>query len=157
MFVGAYLKLIKKCDFIEYNARPPGGGLVGLNELDVIGFDFKSKTVYLCEVTTHISGILYGDGNKSTVAKILAKHERQKGYGQQYLSDFNTKIYMFWSPNVAKGYITNELNTVSELQLIINDEYTKCVDELRELARKQTHESGNPFFRTSQILEHLKR
>jgi hypothetical protein len=49
------------------------------------------------------------------------------------------------------------LNTVSELQLIINDEYTKCVDELRELARKQTHDSGNPFFRTLQILEHLKR
>jgi hypothetical protein len=55
--VGVYLKLIKKCDFIEYNARPSGGGLVGLNELDVIGFDFKSKTVYLCEVTTHISGL----------------------------------------------------------------------------------------------------
>ncbi|MDD5659927.1 MAG: hypothetical protein PHR39_07990 [Actinomycetota bacterium] len=31
--VGAYLKVIKKCDFIDYNARPPGGGLEGLNEL----------------------------------------------------------------------------------------------------------------------------
>jgi hypothetical protein len=31
--VGAYLKVIKKCDFIDYNARPPVGGLEGLNEM----------------------------------------------------------------------------------------------------------------------------
>ena len=35
--VGAYLKIIKECDFVDYNVRQPGGGLEGLNELDVIG------------------------------------------------------------------------------------------------------------------------
>ncbi len=25
--VGAYLQLIEECDFIDYNVRPPGGGL----------------------------------------------------------------------------------------------------------------------------------
>jgi hypothetical protein len=25
--VGAYLKIIKKCDFVDYNVRSPGGGL----------------------------------------------------------------------------------------------------------------------------------
>ena len=54
--VGAYLKIIKGCDFLDYNVRPPGGGLEGLNELDVVGLDFKNKIVYLCEVTTHIRG-----------------------------------------------------------------------------------------------------
>jgi len=30
--VGAYLQLIEECDVIDYNVRPPGGGLEGLNE-----------------------------------------------------------------------------------------------------------------------------
>ncbi len=68
--VGAYLKVIKNCDFIDYNVRFPGGGLKGLGELDVIGLDFKNKSAYLCEVTTHIRGLLYKD-NITTVEKIL--------------------------------------------------------------------------------------
>ena len=48
--VGACLKLLKECDFVDYNVRRPGGGLVGLDELDVMGLDFKNKTAYLCEV-----------------------------------------------------------------------------------------------------------
>jgi len=33
--VGAHLQLIEECDFVDYNVRPPGGGLKGLSELDV--------------------------------------------------------------------------------------------------------------------------
>jgi len=80
--VGAYLKVIKKCDIIDYNARPPGGGLEGLNELDVVGLDFKNKSVYLCEVTTHIRGILYKD-NKTTIVTIKKKYEKQKEYASK--------------------------------------------------------------------------
>lgn len=54
---GAYLKLVLGCDFIDYNVRPPGGGLEGLGELDVVGLDFKAQTAYLCEVTTHVRGL----------------------------------------------------------------------------------------------------
>ena len=75
--VGAHLKIIKKCDFVDYNVRSPVGGLEGLNELDVVGLDFKNKTAYLCEVTTHIRGVLYKD-NITTVKKINIKYERQK-------------------------------------------------------------------------------
>ncbi len=75
--VGAYLKIIIKCDFVDYNVRPPVGGLEGLNELDVVGLDFKNKTAYLCEVTTHITGFLYKD-NKTTIEKIKKKYKRQK-------------------------------------------------------------------------------
>jgi len=42
--VGAYLKIIEECDVIDYNVRVPGGGLEGLNELDVVGLDFKNQT-----------------------------------------------------------------------------------------------------------------
>ena len=74
--VGAYLKLIVGCDFVDYNVRVPGGGLAGLNELDVVGMDFGSSTAYLCEVTTHIRGMLYKN-NRETVDRIKRKHSHQ--------------------------------------------------------------------------------
>jgi len=154
--VGAYLKVIKKCDFIDYNARPPVGGLEGLNELDVVGLDFKNKSVYLCEVTTHIRGILYKD-NKNTIVKIKKKFGKQKEYAEKYLLDFPKRYYMFWSPVVPKGYITEELKKIDGLEVVINERYAKCIDELREKAKKSTNDVGNPFFRILQILEHLRR
>jgi len=154
--VGAYLKIIKRCDFVDYNVRFPGGGLEGLNELDVVGLDFKRKIAYLCEVTTHIRGLLYKD-NITTVEKIKTKYDKQKEYADKYLSDFPDRCFMFWSPVVPKGYITEELKKINGLELIINEKYTQCIDELREKARKLTNDIGNPFFRMLQILEHLRK
>ena len=154
--VGAYLKIIKGCDFVVYNVRPPGGGLKGLNELDVVGMHFQTKTAYLCEVTTHIRGLLYRN-NKTTVERIRKKLQIQKDYASQYLGDFPTRHYMFWSPVVPVGYITTNLGKIPDLELVINQEYTKCIVELKEQARNLTHDVGNPFFRTLQIMEHLKR
>ena len=31
------------CGVVDYNARPRGGGLIGLGELDVIGFDYSGR------------------------------------------------------------------------------------------------------------------
>jgi len=153
--VGAYLKLKLDCDFVDYNVRPPGGGLKGLNELDVIGLDFKSNTVYLCEVTTHIRGMLHTD-NKTTVERIRKKHERQKTYASEHLGNFGTVHYMLWSPVVPVGYITEHLARIESLESIINGEYKRRIEELRELARVTTHDTQNPFFRILQILEHLR-
>ncbi|MEK3910241.1 hypothetical protein [Paenibacillus sp. FSL H7-0331] len=155
LIVGAYLKQIEGCDFIEYNARPRGGGIKGLDELDVIGMNFVTKTAYLCEVTTHLLGALYID-NKTTVEKISKKHLKQKEYAENYLKSFEHIRFMFWSPYVPVGYITNGLATLPELELIINKEYTSKINELKELARTTTNDSGNDFFRALQILEHLK-
>ena len=153
--VGAYLKMIVGCDVIDYNVRVPGGGLEGLNELDVIGLNFRDQTAYLCEVTTHLRGTLYVD-NIKTVERIRKKHERQRSYAEKYLTLFPGRHYMFWSPYVPEGYITNELKKTEELDLIINKRYTACVEELRIQARNSTHETGNLFFRILQILEHLR-
>lgn len=153
--VGAYLKVIKKCDFVDYNVHSPVGGIEGLGEMDVIGLDFKNKTVYLCEVTTHILGTLYND-NPTTVTKIKEKYERQKEYASKYLTDFPTRHYMFWSPVVPEGYITNELDKIDGLEMVINLKYTQCIEELRAQAKVLTHNLENPFFRVLQILEHLK-
>jgi hypothetical protein len=153
-FVGAYLQLKLDCDVIDYNVRPPGGGLEGLEEMDVIGIDLKSHHAYLCEVTTHIRGLLYVD-NRTTVDRIKKKHERQKRYGAKYLENFQCQ-YMFWSPVVPVGYITEGLSHLPELELVINGKYKRRIEELRVLARETTHDSRNPVFRVLQILEHMR-
>jgi Holliday junction resolvase-like predicted endonuclease len=153
--VGAYLKAKLECDVVDYNVRPPGGGLEGLGELDVIGLDFTTSTAYLCEVTTHIRGLLYKN-NRETVARITKKHERQKWYAQLYLSNFEVIRYMFWSPVVPVGAVTEGLSQLPELELIINVNYTEKVRELEALAKDSTHDAGNPFFRMLQIMTHLR-
>jgi hypothetical protein len=153
--VGGYLKVIKQCDFVDYNVRMPGGGLKGLSELDVVGLDFKTKTAYLCEVTTHIRGLLYGN-NQTTVEKIKQKHEVQKEYAELLLKDFPNRVYMFWSPYVPEGYITTELRKIDTLQLVINKDYTHCIEEMRKFAAENTNDLGNPFLRMLQILERLR-
>ena len=155
--VGAYLKLELDCHFVDYNVRSSSGGLAGLSELDVVGLNFTNKTAYICEVTTHIQGLLYGSGNKETIEKIRSKHQRQIDYANQYLTDFPKKHFMFWSPVVPKGLLTKALGEIETLELVINETYTECVDALRKRAKETTHDIGNPFFRTLQILEHLRR
>ena len=153
--VGAYLKLCLGCDFVDYNVRPPGGGLEGLEELDVLGLNFDQDAAYLCEVTTHIGGLLYVS-NTETIARIKKKHRRQKQYARKYLCKFGHVHYMFWSPVVPKGALTRGLATIRGLEVVINGDYKQRVDELRDLARETTHDTKNPVFRTLQILEHLR-
>jgi hypothetical protein len=153
--VGAYLQLEEGCDFVDYNIRPPGGGLEGLGELDVVGLNFKTKTAYVCEVTTHIRGVLYKN-NQETVERVKKKHERQKKYASENLSNFKTIKFQFWSPVVPRGYITENLEKVKGLELIINGEYKKRIIQLQEKARDTTHDAKNPIFRVLQILEHLR-
>src|SRR5579859_5773540 len=121
--VGAYLRLIEECDVIDYNARPPGGGLEGLGELDVIGFNFKSQTVYLCEVATHLDGLLIGDNAATTVETIRRKYKRQQDYSNKFLTLFSTHRFMFWSPKVTNKTILEGLKTLEGLELVINGTY----------------------------------
>lgn len=154
--VGAYLKVIEQCDVISYNARPKGGGLEGLEELDVVGLRFGDSTAFLCEVTTHIGGILYKD-NRTTVRRITEKHERQRKYARRDLKNFENTRFQFWSPNVPRGYVTEHLAALEPgLELVINGEYARRVERLREAARERKNNEGNDVFRLLQILEHLR-
>ena len=155
--VGAYLKLIKECDFVEYNVRRPGGKLAGLNELDVMGLDFGNKTAYLCEVTTHLDGLQYKSGKRTTTQNIRNKYDKLREYADNHLpSVFPKRHFMFWSPIVGAG-LEIELKKIQGLELVINDKYSACVDELLERAGKVTYDTNNPAFRMLQILEHLRR
>lgn len=153
--VGAYLKLIIGCDFVDYNVRVQGGGLPGLNELDVIGIQFEKNTAYLCEVTTHLRGTLYRN-NQETVKRVEDKYARQKAYAKKYLSQFDCHEFMFWSPYVPKGYITSNLEKLDGLELVINGKYTRRVEELLNKARNEKQDTGNPVFRVFQILGSLR-
>ncbi len=154
--VGAYLKLELACDVVDYNVRPPGGGKAGLHELDVVGYDFANKRAYLCEVTTHIRGLLYGGGNKNTVDVVRAKHQRQRDYAASRLRHFGDIRYHFWSPYVPVGYLTSELKKIEGLELFINARYRTCVEQLRSRAKREKHDAMNPVFRVLQILEAMR-
>ncbi len=121
----------------------------------MLGLDPDSGRAYLCEVTTHIRGLLYGS-NKETISRIRKKHARQREYASKHLSTFPKITFMFWSPVVPVGYLTERLPQIEGLQVVINHEYAAKVDELRSLARTATHDTGNDFFRVLQILEHLR-
>lgn len=153
--VGAYLKLIEGCDFVDYNVRTPGGGRASLNELDVVGISFEKSTAYLCEVTTHLRGLLYV-GNKQTIERVQKKHRWQREYAQGYLQQFQHHEFMFWSPYVPEGYLTTRLAEIEGLQVIINRECKRRVDTLMGKARKERQDTGNPVFRVFQLLGSLR-
>ena len=153
--VGAYLQIVEECDVVDYNVRPPGGGLEGLGELDVIGLNFKTNTAYFCEVTTHIRGLLYKN-NQESISRVRKKYGRQKEYATRYKDNFQNHKFMFWSPYVPRGYLTSGLTEISGLELIINGEYKSRVDQLRTIAKTATHDARNPFFRMLQIMENMK-
>jgi len=152
--VGAYLQIKLDCDVVDYNVRPRGGGLAGLEEIDVVGFNHREHKAHLCEVTTHIQGLLYKD-NPTTIARISKKYERQKKYGKEYLHGFQCEC-MFWSPVVPVGYLTDGLSKLSGLQLIINGVYKRRIEELQAQARIDTHDARNPFYRMLQIMGHMR-
>ena len=77
---------------------------------------------------------------------------------------------MLWSPIVKNQGVSakhNQLNDVNEikdklkeqygceLELVINHAYKKCLDQLREYAKKETKELKSPVLRLMQIEEKL--
>ncbi len=155
--VGACLQLKFGCDFISYNVRPRESGLAGLAEIDVVGLNFVQHIAYLCEVTTHLGGLLYGSSYDYSAKKIGEKYARLQIYAKKNLDEYPTIKYMFWCPRVPRGRLTSLLDKIEEkgLELVINDNYKENVEYLRSEARKTTRDIGNPFFRALQILEHL--
>ena len=154
--VGAYLKLVEECDVVDYNVREPGGGLAGPNELDVVGFRFHDKAAFMCEVTTHVRGLLIGASTAETVKKVHEKLKKQQDYAEKHFSGFDHK-YMFWSPNVPKGRLFHQLNNIDDrLQLVVNGEYKAAIEKLKEKARQAKQPTQNPAFRLLQILESMR-
>ena len=148
--VGAYLKQIEKCDLVDYNVRPPGGRLEGLNEFDVLGLRFCDNTAFMCEVTTHLRGMNY-----SNVDRVRKKFEKQQQFAKQYFPKFKC-TFMFWSPYVPRGTRLNQLNAIGGLEVIANCKFKRRVEELKTEAREGKQITQNPAFRLLQILESMR-
>ncbi len=161
--VGAYLKLIEKCDYIDYNVRPIESGRAGQSELDVIGIKLtkNEEKIFLCEVSTHLDGLVYGSNYTETIKKIKEKYERQQDYRKKYIPGHYKECYMFWSPVVLPKLEdmikAEEDKKLKGLEFIKNNDYFEKIEQLRKIAVSKTKDFGNPFFRTLQILEHLRK
>lgn len=176
--VGAYHKIVTDCEIVSYNQRSKEVG--DQLEIDVIGIESENgeQTIYTCEVTTHIDGTVYsGDpstdrweefgnnGYQYTLEKLWSKFVADHSYVTRIFDDADQYVFQFWSPYVPEGYLTNGLDRLAEdfrdecnsdIEIVVNEDYTARVNELRELAAEDAKDHGEPAFRFLQILEHMR-
>ncbi|MDQ2052952.1 hypothetical protein RBH26_21145 [Natronolimnohabitans sp. A-GB9] len=176
--VGAYHKLITDCEIVSYNQRSKTDG--EQTEIDVIGINSTNgeQVIYTCEVITHLHGTLYPGkpttdrweefGNSDyqyTLEKLWKKFTSDHRYVTDVFDDADRYVFQLWSPVVPRGYVTDGLDQLTndfeneynhEIEMVINEDYTARVEELRELAANERKDYGEPAFRFLQILEHLR-
>ena len=159
--VGAYLREIKGCELVVYNQRlSRNKGDFG--ELDVLGVDAHGKAAFFCEVTTHLGGVLYsGSGGKDvSLRKVESKFRSAKEYAERAFPKMKRR-YMFWAPRVRSGLLKQIASIGPHLgisiDMVVQGAYTNCIEELRLKAKADMRNTGDPFYRALQILEHTVR
>jgi hypothetical protein len=157
--VGSYLRYIVGCDIVAYNVHTPDVQ----GELDVIGIQTATpRTVWLCEVVTHLRGTLYAGGYAGTVEKIRDKIGRARNFATTTFSG-DLHRYEIWSPIVPSGVaqqfdeLAAEFSTQElDVEFVINRRYTERVEELVAHARGSFKATNEPAYRLLQILTHLR-
>ena len=176
--VGAYHKLVNQCEIVSYNQRSEQQG--DQMEIDVLAIRSRNgyQRLYVCEVITHIHGMQYSgtpssdrwaeygnDTYQNTLERLLQKFEADHSYVTRVFDTTDEYVFQLWSPVVPQGTLTDGLaelqdvfenGTGHELELVINEEYSNRIDELREKASKDKKQYGEPAFRLLQILEHMR-
>ncbi len=164
----AYLRAVKGCEFTQHNLQTTGAQ----GEIDVIGLNLKQQTLYVCEVAVHLtSGLRYVKNKRpNTAPKLIEKFSRDIEYANKYYPKFR-KHYMIWSPIVKAARETSKENQVRsiveiqqairgkykvEIEAIINERFSQCLDELRKCASTTREELKSPVLRYLQIEEYLK-
>ena len=167
---GAYLSVIKGCDFVQYNLYTPDVQ----GEIDVVGVNRRERVVYVCEVAIHlVTGLQYVDAatrKTDNVPRIVRKFEKDIDYAEKYFEDHD-RVFMLWSPIITnpKRAQHNQTRDVTEiarilkqrrgidLELIINERYRKALNELRAYAGSRTEALKSPILRFLQIEERLSK
>jgi len=159
--VGAYLRHIVKCEVVIYNSFFSDRQ----GEVDVVALrQGTRREVWLCEVTTHIGGmLLVRDGKDVTERVIREKLARLQHFAQVTFPD-DLHRYEWWSLRVPEGKVTSAMKAIEEewasedrdLRFIINAEYTERVRELAEHASGNSSTTNEPAYRMLQILTHLR-
>ena len=166
--VGQYLREVKKCDFVEYNLHTTSHQ----GEIDVVGIDSINKQVYICEVATHLeTGLQYVKNKRpDNVERLKSKFEKSIDYSKRF--KFYDCHYMLWSPIIKipqredtknnqegdiqelKVFLKEKYNV--DLELVYNQKYLNCIEQLREIAKQTKQEMSSPIMRFLQIEEKLK-
>ncbi len=155
--VGSYFKYVLGCKIVVYNCHLDSGG-----EIDVIALAPDGRRVFLCEVATHLRGLLYGDSNAATCMRITHKIKRAAEFAAANFPN-REPVFMLWAPAASRGLV-RELTIIKEsspaqgiaVELVLNHDYTACIRRLRDAARQNIKTTDEPAFRLLQILEHLR-
>lgn len=157
-FVGEYLKIIEKCDFINYNTNfkindDECNKQNGMAEVDIIGINTKEKKIFVCEVSAQINGIgTYAD-------RVNKKFEKSRKYVETNLKEFGAKTedikYLFWCPFITDG----EKRKITDQDVIIisKQEFLQAVDKLKDYLKDQTQVFFSPVTRFLQVYAHLEK
>ncbi len=156
--VGAYMRHVERCSIVLYNsffAEQQG-------EVDVVavkrGNPDEPRTVYLCEVTTHIGGMA-----APTVARIPGKLGRLREFAKLTFPGDRHR-FQWWSPYVPEGATTELFARLcaewpaqeESLEFVINSDYTRRIVSLVDHARASPSATNEPAFRLLQILTRLR-
>jgi hypothetical protein len=166
---GNYLRWVLKCDFVEYNLSTK----VVQGEIDVVGINLEKNILYVCEVATHLeTGLQYTkNAQPDNVDKFAKKFDKDIKYANEFFPDYK-KIFMLWSPIVKstkEGSKHNQMRDVEEikntinkkfnvnLELIINEKFLECIQELRNVAKETTQAMPTTIMRFLQIDEKTEK
>ncbi|MDT8448435.1 MAG: hypothetical protein RRB13_16205 [bacterium] len=168
---GEWLRHERGCDFIQYN--------IPLNdeqgEIDVVGINLESRTVYACEVAIHLeTGLQYvKERQPDNVNRFVAKFGKDIRYIRKAFPEAEgyKHVVMLWTPIVrnspnAKNNQTQDLKDIETaictefgvtVAMVVNREYQAALESLRAAAKKETAALESPVMRLYQIEEKLKR
>jgi hypothetical protein len=160
--VGAYLRHIVGCEVVTYNsffADRQG-------EVDVVGIATGAppRTIWLCEVTTHIGGMLIrARGKRGADVVLREKLDRLRAFSEATFPGDDYR-YEWWSPRVAVGKLTEVMTEIEQeweaagrdLRFVINDAYTERIRELVGHARSNSSATNEPAYRMLQVLTRLR-
>jgi hypothetical protein len=159
--VGAYLRHIVGCDVIVYNSF----FVDRQGEIDVVGLQQGTPgTAWLCEVTTHIGGLLLIRGGKDVTERVIReKLSRLHDFAKMTFPDHEHR-YEWWSPRVPVGKMTEGMHLIAEewaaegrqLSFVMNKDYTERVRALVSHARRNSSTTNEPAYRMLQILTRLR-
>jgi hypothetical protein len=157
--VGSYLRYVQGCEFVLFNTFLPGEQ----GEIDVIGIRLGTpRDIYFAEVTTHIDGMTYG-GNKKTVDKVRDKLIRAQRFAREKFSE-DRHYFQVWSPKVPIGAMTIAFDAMAaefegrgdRLAFVMNRSYGDAMQELINVAAKQSRATSDPAFRLLQVLTRVR-
>ncbi|NQT51154.1 hypothetical protein HQ576_03850 [bacterium] len=166
---GEWLRHVKGCDFVEYNLAIPGTQ----GEIDVVGISLRERLLYTCEVAVHLpTGLWYQrERRPANVAILTEKFMRHIEYLRRYFEDYHHEL-MLWSPIVKSAGPRAQFNQVEDVAeivrivlaesgltvtVIMNESYHGVLQELREIARRESRKLESSVMRYLQIEEHLSR